>query len=269
MRVYIGYDPAESIAYHVLSHSILRRASAPVSIAPVGNTVLPPAVWSRPRGKYDSTEFSNARFMVPWLAGYQGWVAFMDCDMLCLGDLVELFDQAEQQPDKALLVRQHNHQPTYSEKFLGQPQTQYPRKNWSSLMLLNCGHPVMRGLTPEYVNATPGIDLHGFKWCPDSFIGALPAGWNVLIEHGPRIPPDTRESEPRLVHYTQGGPWHGYLAQMFSNEWAQELEDLLAGDNPQATMATEYSPARATIEARVRYSLDAGRPGDRRKRVNG
>ena len=32
-RIFIGYDPNETVAYHVLAHSILRRASMPVNRA--------------------------------------------------------------------------------------------------------------------------------------------------------------------------------------------------------------------------------------------
>lgn len=262
MRIFIGYDPVESIAYHVLVHSIVTRASTPASVAPVGNTVLPANIWTRKRSKHDSTEFSNARFMVPWLAGYDGWALFMDCDMLCLGDISDLFDLAEEHPDKAVLVRQHNHRPMYGEKFLGSEQTMYPRKNWSSCMLMNCGHPIMRGLTPEFVCTAPGLDLHGFKWCPDAFIGELPAGWNTLIEHGPKVHDDTKV-DLKLVHFTQGGPWHGYLAQMYASQWMSELEDLLVGSNPRAGLRAEFSVARGRMRAEIEYAIDTGRPGDR------
>ena len=37
-----------------------------------------------------STEFTYTRFLVPYLCGYQGKAIFIDCDMLCLGDIAEL-----------------------------------------------------------------------------------------------------------------------------------------------------------------------------------
>lgn len=181
MRIYIGYDPAESVAYHVLSHSIIRRTNLPVSITPIGNKNLPPDIWWRGRGHLDSTEFSIARFMTPFLSHYQGWSVFMDCDMLCLANIEELFKCAD---DKyAVLCQQHQHVPNYTKKFLGQTQTQYRRKNWSSLILFNNAHPACRSLTPEYVNRASGLELHRFEWCPDDAIGTLPEGWNTLIEH--------------------------------------------------------------------------------------
>lgn len=264
LRIFIGYDPVETIAYHVLAHSIIKRASEPVSIAPVGNTVLPKDLWWRKRGPYDSTEFSNARFLVPYLAGFQGWAVFMDCDMLCLADIYELAELADANPDKAVLVRQHKHQPDYSEKFLGAVQTQYDRKNWSSMMLLNCGHPVMENLEPAAANDTPGLKLHDFSWCPDDCIGALPEGWNLLVEHRKPVTPGPH----KLVHFTQGGPWHGYLAQPYAEEWQEELEDLLIGTNPRAAIQTEMSVSKGRLRTDLEYAVDTGRPGDRIRSVS-
>jgi len=126
-------------------------------------------------------------------------------------------------------VRKHDHRPAYGEKFLGAKQTRYQRKNWSSVMLLNCGHPATQSLTPKYVNEAPGLDLHTFQWCEESDIGSLPEEWNVLVEHG-----RWHDREAALPHYTQGGPWHGYLQQGYVAEWIAELMDMVAGANPRA-----------------------------------
>jgi hypothetical protein len=132
--------------------------------------------------------------------GYQGWAIFMDCDMLCRGDIAELWDQRED--NFALLCVQHDHQPSESQKFLGEVQSPYPKKNWSSLMLLNCSR--CTALTPDYVNTASGLDLHRFNWLSgDHEIGAIQGGWNHLVgvqdsalaEHSP------------LLHWTLGGPW--------------------------------------------------------------
>lgn len=224
-RVFIGWDSRETIAYHVLAHSIIERASTPVAISPVGNAVLPPALWWRPKGPYDSTEFSNARFLVPALCDFEGWAIFMDCDMACLDDILELWDQRDERV--AVLVRKHEHVPTNATKFLGATQTRYPRKNWSSLMLLNCAHPDTRRLTVEHVNQAAGLDLHGFAWTTEANIGSIAGPWNELVTHDRRpVSPS-----PSLVHYTDGGPWHGYIGQDFADAWAQELDSLLGGDN--------------------------------------
>ena len=179
--IFIGYDSKESIAWHVLAHSIMRRTKTPIALTPIGNEVLNQDIWWRPRGSHDSTEFSNARFLVPYLMGYQGLAAFIDCDMLCTVDIEQLFSLYDS--DYAVMVRKHDYQPTAKTKFLGQEQSRYSRKNWSSLMLINCAHLACKSLTVEYVNTAPGLDLHGFKWCDEEYIGDLPSGWNHLVTH--------------------------------------------------------------------------------------
>ena len=54
-------------------------------------------------------------------------------------------------------MRKHNHNLKNKTKFLGEPQTSYPKKNWSSLMLINCSK--CRNLNVEYVNSASGLDF--------------------------------------------------------------------------------------------------------------
>lgn len=219
--IFIGWDKKEPIAYHVLSHSILRRSSVPVSITPINRDNLR-GLYDRPRGEKDSTDFSNSRFMVPLLMGYQGWAIFMDCDMLCLSDIAELW--AQRNSRYAVMVKQHTHEGTEGTKFLGQTQSPYERKNWSSLMLMNCGE--CHTLTRQAVNSQPGLWLHRFGWLPDHMIGEIQGSWNHLV--GVNEPDHTA----KLPHYTLGGPWHGYNDVEFSRHWYTELEDLEQGENP-------------------------------------
>lgn len=229
IRVFIGWDARETVAYHVLAHSLVTRAQCHVQIAPVGNAVLDPAIWWRGRGNYDSTDFSNARFMVPYLCNFSGYAIFMDCDMLLRGSLRGLLDQVYSDEPRAVWVRKHEHVPKERTKFLGQPQSAYRRKNWSSLMVFDCSHPCVRQLTADYVNRADGLDLHGFAWCPNEFIGALSEEWNHLT--GPGLPEPA--VDPKLVHYTLGGPWHGYWQDRYAREWKDTLAEMLgAPHNP-------------------------------------
>jgi hypothetical protein len=163
IRLFIGWDSRETVAWHVLAHSIITRSTEPVSITPIGNSVLPGTDWYRQPGEHDSTEFSNARFMVPKLCNYEDWAIFMDCDMLCQADIADLW--AQRDPERAVLVRKHevrkhDHQVEDGEpKFLGAHQTAYGRKNWSSLMLINCRHPKWATFDP---NDAAGLDMHRF-----------------------------------------------------------------------------------------------------------
>ena len=213
-QVYIGYDPKESVAYHTLAHSILRRSSIPVALAPLMLSQLS-GIYARPRGATESTEFSLTRFLVPLLSQFRGWSLFMDCDMLCRTDIAELFAFAERSPDKAVLVCKHDYTPGPARKFLNQVQTVYPRKNWSSVMLFNNAR--CSALTASYVNTAAGLDLQRFVRLDDSLIGELPLEWNWLVgeyKHNP---------DAKIVHYTIGGPYfEEYRRCDYAEEWFEE-----------------------------------------------
>jgi lipopolysaccharide biosynthesis glycosyltransferase len=214
LPIYIGYDPREAVAYDTLAHSIRRRSSVPVSIKPLVQKELREAgLYTRARGPTESTEFSLTRFLVPALAGFEGWSIFMDCDMLCRADIAELF--SARQSDKAVMVVKHDYVPKTQRKFLDQVQTKYARKNWSSLMLFNNEH--CRALTPQYVNSATGLELHRFAWTEDRLIGALQLEWNWLVDEYQYNP------DAKIVHYTLGGPWfEEYRDCHYSDEWREE-----------------------------------------------
>lgn len=214
-RVYIGFDDKETVAYHVLSHSILRHASTPVSITPVMRSQVN-SLYTRPRGPLESTDFSMTRFLVPYLSNYTGYSLFLDCDMLCQADIGELFLYGLAYPEKAVHVVQHDYVPKSSRKFLDQTQTIYRRKNWSSVMLFN--NAMCKALTPDYVNLATGLDLHQFNWLTDDKIGGLPLDFNWLVD----------EYEPnekaKLLHFTRGTPcFEEYAGCTHADLWLKEF----------------------------------------------
>ena len=223
INIFIGYDSKEKIAYHVLSQSILRNATRPVSITPLN---LPNIKYefSRERGKIESTEFSFSRFIVPHLMNYKGWALFMDCDMILTTDIKKLFDQAD---DKyAVMCVHHDYKVEEGTKMDGQKQTVYPRKNWSSVVLWNCGHPSNKVLTQDQVNSLElnGAYFHRFSWLKDEEIGELDHTWNYLVGVYDDI------ETPKLIHYTEGGPWfENYRNGEFSLRWKEELQDMMNG----------------------------------------
>lgn len=219
IRVFIGYDSRETVAYGVLAHSINARASQPVAIAPVALDQLKD-VFRRERNPLQSTEFSFSRFLVPWLCGYEGWAVFMDCDMLMLDDVARLWALRDER--YAVQVVKHEHVPKEDVKFLGAVQTKYQKKNWSSVMLINCAR--CTALTPEYVNSASGLELHQFKWLgDDALIGALPSGWNHLAGY------DAPRADPSLVHFTIGGPYFDeYRECEYAREWFAEKDAMLS-----------------------------------------
>jgi hypothetical protein len=205
----------------VLAYSIQRRASLPVTIAPLMLSQLA-GVFTRERHALQSTDFAFSRFLTPYLSGYEGWSVFMDCDMLMRDDIAKLWALRDER--YAVQVVKHDHQPREAVKFLGQVQTQYPKKNWSSVMLFNNAR--CRALTPEYVNSASGLELHQFKWLPEeSLIGALPRRWNHLVGYYQPA------GDAALVHYTLGGPYfEEYRDCEYAAEWRAELAAMQHAD---------------------------------------
>ena len=201
-RVFVGWDSSEDIAYRICKRSIEARASVPVAVVPVKQAELRArGLYDRPADPLASTEFTYTRFLVPHLAGHDGWALFCDCDFLWLADIAQLIARIDQR--YAVMCVQHDHRPTEAWKMDNRTQTVYPRKNWSSLVLYNCGHAANAALTPALVNRETGTFLHRFQWLDDALIGALPETWNWLEGWSP--PPET--ATPSAVHFTRGGPW--------------------------------------------------------------
>lgn len=199
--IYVGFDPREAIAYDVCRHSIRARTSMPVDVIPLVQAELRERkLYWRTGDPLASTEFTYTRFLVPSLAGYAGWALYCDSDFLWLDDIRKLIGLADER--YAVMCVHHDHRPTEAMKMDGRIQTLYPRKNWSSLILYNCGHPANAALTPELVNRETGSFLHRFSWLKDEEIGAIPETWNWLEGWSP--PPT---GHPSVVHYTRGGPW--------------------------------------------------------------
>ena len=66
LKVYIGYDPAENIAWEVANHSLKRHASKPVDVFPIKQKSLRElGLYSRDVDTKASTEFSLTRFLTP------------------------------------------------------------------------------------------------------------------------------------------------------------------------------------------------------------
>ena len=210
INIFVGYDTKEKMAFNVLSYSILKNSSQPVAITPIYLENIKDT-FVRERNSLSSTEFSFSRFIIPHLMNYQGWALFMDCDMLMQADIAELWRLRD---DKyAVQVCKHDYIPKSQTKFLGQTQTVYPKKNWSSFMLMNCKK--CTTLTPDYVNKASGLELHQYKWLEsEDLIGDLPLEWNWLADEY------EYKTGVKNIHYTEGGPWFSdYNRCDYSQEW--------------------------------------------------
>tara|TARA_E500000318_G_scaffold25242_3_gene25267 strand:+ start:6623 stop:7300 length:678 start_codon:yes stop_codon:yes gene_type:complete len=218
LKVFIGWDSREDIAYQVAKHSILKH-NPNIEVYPLKLYELrEKGVYSREDDKKGSTEFTISRFLVPFLSGYKGHSLFMDCDMICLDDLefVLEFQDAALNPVSCV---QHDYSPKSKMKMDGQMQHIYPRKNWSSVMLFN--NSKCKNLTPDIVNTETPMYLHRMLWA-DEKIGSLPVKFNFLAGYY-----DFDEEQPILIHYTDGGPWFKeYRDCLHGDLWKNEVKEM-------------------------------------------
>ncbi len=191
----VGFDQREAVAYHTFCQSVLEKSSLPVQFTPLAENTLAGYKETHTDG---SNRFIYSRFLTPYLSDYSGWALFADGDMVCQTDIAELW--ALRDPAKAVQVVKHDYQTKANVKYLGNRNENYPRKNWSSVILWNCGHEAHRVLTPEFIQRMPGSYLHRFSWLDDSLVGELPREWNWLaIEYPENL-------QAKLIHYTLGTP---------------------------------------------------------------
>jgi hypothetical protein len=229
LNVFVGYDDREDEAYRVCHFSIANRTPETVAIRPLKHRPLRQlGLFTRPwritesgqyvderDGKPFSTQFSHSRFLVPAYARHLGvtekWALFCDCDFMFRADLRELFALADDR--FAVMCVKHRHKPAEGLKMDGMAQTQYRRKNWSSLVLFNLHHPANAALDAKTVNEQPGSWLHAFGWLRDKQIGEFPPEWNWIEGASPEI-------EPKAVHFSAGGPWFPEYADVrYADEW--------------------------------------------------
>ena len=191
MRIFIGYDPRQIVSYNVLHNSIIRRASKPVSITPLILETLPIK-------KQGLTPFTYSRFLCPWLCKYQGVSAFLDADILAMGDICNI--EAFVNPNADVSIVQH------SRKF-----------EWSSVMIFNNAR--CTNLTPEYIEG-PKNPMN-FEWA--NSMGVLPSSWNHLVGYDPP------RKDAHLVHFTQGVPiWPETAQSEYADEWRAEYLSMMS-----------------------------------------
>lgn len=210
--VFIGYDPREAIAYHVCVNSIIRHSTSPVAIHPVALNLFQDYTETHKDG---SNHFIYTRFLVPYLMNWSGWAIFIDGDMVVRDDITKLWQLRE--IDKDVMVVKHDYKTRMTEKYLGSKNEDYPRKNWSSVILWNCNSFPNRKLTPEFVQKATGAELHRFSWIKDQRIGTLPPEWNWLPdEYG-------KNDQAKLLHYTLGTPcFHEFADTPQGEQWHRE-----------------------------------------------
>jgi lipopolysaccharide biosynthesis glycosyltransferase len=222
MKIFVGYDIREDIAYQVCEYSIKKHNKNAEVFALKQKDLREAGTYNRPIDPLSSTEFTFTRFLVPYLTDYKGWAMFVDCDFVFVEDVKKLFDLADNK--YAVMVVKHDYTPKEGLKMDGCKQLPYPRKNWSSSILWNCGHTSNRMLTPEIINTQTGQFLHRFQWLKDEEIGSLMPEWNWLA--GWYNEPE--DGTPSAIHYTEGGPWFAeYRRCPYHKVWKRYLREML------------------------------------------
>ncbi len=212
LDIYIGFDSkVEPVAFHTCVQSIIEKSSIPVSITPLALNTLSEYTETHKDG---SNAFIYSRFLVPYLNNFKGMALFLDGDMLVRSDVAELLWEFDQ--DEAVKVVKHYYQTKHPIKYLGAKNEDYPKKNWSSVMLWNCGHHLNKQLTPKFVMEKDGKYLHRFQWLkyPEEQVGKLDETWNHLVTEYDYDP------DAKLAHFTLGTPcFNGYQDCDYSEEW--------------------------------------------------
>jgi lipopolysaccharide biosynthesis glycosyltransferase len=219
IKLIIGFDQRESIAYHTFTQSIIEKCSVPVMFIPLAMNTLK---GYKETHTDKSNDFIYSRFLTPYLCNFKGWAIFADGDMICQADIKELWDLMDE--SKALQVVKHDYKTKAQKKYLGNINEDYPKKNWSSMILWNCSHPKHKILTPEFIASQTGKYLHRFSWLDENEIGELPKEWNWLaIEY-----PENKNA--KLIHYTLGTPcFKEYKESDMADIWYQTYNRTIDG----------------------------------------
>jgi lipopolysaccharide biosynthesis glycosyltransferase len=209
VNLMVGFDQREAIAYHVFCQSVIDLATVPVHFVPLAENSLNQYKELHADG---SNRFIYSRFLTPYLMNFSGWAIYADGDMVCQADISELWSLRDE--SKAVQVVKHDYKTKSIKKYLGNINEDYPRKNWSSLILWNCAHPENSILTPDFIQGQPGSYLHRFSWLKDDLIGKLAAEWNWLAIEYPENP------NAKIIHYTLGTPcFKDYANESMSDVW--------------------------------------------------
>ena len=219
INIVIGYDEREAVAYHTCVESIISNSSEHIKIIPL---CLKHFKKYKEKHNDGSNEFIYSRFLTPYLMNFNGWAIFLDGDMICLEDISDLWKLRDNR--YAIQVVKHDYKTKMSKKYWGNKNENYPRKNWSSVILWNCSHEDNKCLVPEFVNDKPGSFLHRFQWLDDKLIGSLDKRWNWLaIEY-------EKNTDAGIIHYTLGTPcFKDFSDTSMSEYWHQYFKNLKNG----------------------------------------
>ena len=215
IQIFAGFDEREAVGYHTFCASVIEHCTEPVTISPLNLKALQKIYHG---GQRDGTNaFIYSRFLIPYLQNFTGWALFVDgADMIVKDDIAKLW--ALRDPYKAVQVVKHDYKTKHPRKYIGTPMEaangDYEKKNWSSVMLINCAHYGWRKLTPDVIETVAGSYLHRFQFLEDRYVGELPSVWNHLADEM------GQNDDAKLLHWTAGIPaWKHYKDAPHAADW--------------------------------------------------
>jgi len=211
LNLFCGYDDREAIGYHVFCSSVISQSSVPVAFIPLSNLSF----------KCGSNKFTVSRFAIPALMNFTGKAIFMDAsDMLMLKDIA-LYEKELNNLDAPVAVVKHQYKTSNSIKYIGTQMEcenkDYERKNWASMMLINCEHPAWKQMTIQKIANENVLDLLQFKFLCDFEIAELDQSFNVLADENQDM------DGAKLLHWTAGIPHFDFYKNARGAEhwWAE------------------------------------------------
>ena len=205
IKVFVGTQPEQMLAFKVLEYSIRRHCSMAVDIVPLFQAVHDaqieiPTVRNpllRPK-----TPFSFQRFAIPQLKGHAGRAIYLDSDMQVFSDLKALWTWGFGENDLLTVQEPRN----------------TGRRPQFSVMVLDCARLAwdVREIVRQLEQGRWTYEQLMFEMAPASSVGAvLPSTWNDLERH---------TAGTALTHYTDmdAQPWlttHNLLGEL----WCAEL----------------------------------------------
>ena len=221
LSVYLGYDQRQPLAAQVLAHSLWKAASVPLAITRIELRLLPIT-------RRGLTEFTYSRFLVPYLCDYEGVSLFLDSDILCRADVLDLLSYPLAYPMCEVFVVPH-------AKRFERP----------SVMVFN--NERCRVLTPSYID-DESHPLMPLEWATN--VGALPPAWNHLVGY------DAPNPDAKLVHFTQGIPcWPETKDCEFAGEWVKAAKSAMSTVSFQALMGQSVHVRHMKEQAHSAVSL--------------
>lgn len=211
IKIFVGADRSQLLAFKVLEHSIKRNTSQQVKCRAIDNSMMPEC---KSKTNLPYTNFSFARFGIPSFAGYQGKAIYLDADMLVLADIADLWS-LDFAGAKILTLEQ-------PREDLQQKQSK--KRKQTAVMMLDCE--ALKDWVPEEIIGNLGkkydrTKLMSLDIFPQRKIKEIiPTVWNCMDWY--------EEGVSKLVHYTkiETQPWV-YPKHPCGNLWLNELRLML------------------------------------------